>query len=54
MLLLKKIVLSLYKMMKPMEKVKTVSEIRRMFYWAMMKELSGSSPAVMQLPLRTL
>lgn len=33
MSLLKKMVLSLYKMMKPMEKVKSVSEIRRMFYW---------------------
>lgn len=33
MSILKKMVLSLYKMMKPLEKVKSVSEIRRMFYW---------------------
>jgi predicted transposase YbfD/YdcC len=33
MSLMKKMVLSLYKMMKPMERVKSVSEIRRLFYW---------------------
>jgi predicted transposase YbfD/YdcC len=33
MSLMKKMVLSLYKMMKPMEHAKSISEIRRMFYW---------------------
>lgn len=33
MSVMKKMALSLYKMMKPMEQVKSISEIRRMFYW---------------------
>lgn len=33
MSLMKKMVLSLYRMMKPMEQAKSISEIRRLFYW---------------------
>lgn len=33
MSLMKKMVLSLYKMMKPMEKAKSISDIRGLFYW---------------------